>query len=89
LPGAARGYDSRNAHVLRTLGGNGIVDAPRKTYRLWDPDAYRQQARSPHDQLPEGDLVFFFLDLIGQLDLTALYAPYEDQRRGARPSTPG
>src|SRR5437588_9885358 len=65
-----------------------IVDAPRKTYRPWDPDAYRQQAHSPHSKLPQDDLVFFLLDVVPQLDLGALYAPYEDQLRGAPPFDP-
>jgi transposase len=64
------------------------VEAPRKTYRPWDPDAYRQQAYSPHSQLPEDDLVFFFLDVIPQLDLRSIYARYEDQLRGAPPFDP-
>jgi transposase len=64
------------------------VDAPRKTYRPWDPDCYRQQAHSPLSKLPEGDLVFFFLDVLPQLDLGAIYAPYEDQLRGAPPFDP-
>jgi transposase len=64
------------------------VDTPRKTYRPWNPDAYRQQAHSPHSKLPEGDLVFFFLDVLPQLDLSAVYAPYEDQLRGAPPFDP-
>jgi transposase len=64
------------------------VDAPRKTYRPWDPDGYRQQAHSPLSKLPEGDLVFFFLDVLPQLDLGAIYAPYEDQLRGAPPFDP-
>jgi transposase len=65
-----------------------IVDAPRKTYRPWDPDSYRQQAHSPDTKLPQGDLAFFFLDLIPQLDLRAIYARYEDQLRGAPPFDP-
>src|SRR3954452_25123093 len=64
------------------------VDAPRKTYRAWDPDYYRQQAHSPASKLPEGDLVFFLLDVIGQLDLAAIYAGYEDQLKGAPPVVP-
>jgi transposase len=64
------------------------MNEPRKTYRPWDPDAYRQQAHSPHGQLPEGDLVFFLLDLVPHLDLGAIYAPYEDQLRGAPPFDP-
>jgi transposase len=64
------------------------VNAPRKTYRPWDPDAYRCQAHSPLSKLPEGDLVFFLLDLVPQLDLKDIYAPYEDEARGAPPYDP-
>ena len=64
------------------------MDAPRKTYRPWDPDFYRHQAHSPASQLPEGDLVFFLLDVVPQLDLSAIYAVYEDQLRGAPPFDP-
>lgn len=64
------------------------VDAPRKTYRPWNPDSYRQQAHSPQSQLPQGDLVFFFLDVVPHLNLSALYAPYEQQLRGAPPFDP-
>lgn len=64
------------------------MDTPRKTYRPWNPDDYCQQAHSPHSKLPEGDLVFFFLDVLPQLDLGAVYAPYEDQLRGAPPFDP-
>src|SRR5215207_11020956 len=65
-----------------------IVDAPRKTYRPWDPDFYRQQAHSPQSKLPQGDLVFFLLDVVDHLDKSAIYAPYEDQLRGAPPFDP-
>lgn len=64
------------------------MEAPRKTYRPWYPDSYRQQAHSPASKLPPGDLVFFFLDVIAALDLSALYAPYEAQLRGAPPFDP-
>ena len=64
------------------------MDTPRKTYRPWNPDAYRQQAHAPLDKLPEGDLVFFLLDVVPQLDLSKLYAPYEDETRGAPPFDP-
>jgi transposase len=65
-----------------------IVQTPRKTYRPWEPDLYRLQPYSPLVQLPEGDLVFFLLDVVPQLDLSAVYAPYEDQLRGAPPFDP-
>jgi transposase len=64
------------------------METPRKTYRPWNPDDYRQQAHSPAAKLPEGDLVFFLLDVIGQLDLGAIYAVYEDQLKGAPPFDP-
>ena len=64
------------------------MDAPRKTYRSWDPDFYRQQAHSPDSKLPQGDLVFFLLDVIALLDLSVVYAPYEKQLRGAPPFDP-
>ena len=64
------------------------MQTPRKTYRPWEPDLYRLQPYSPLTQLPEGDLVFFLLDVVPQLDLSAVYAPYEDQLRGAPPFDP-
>ncbi len=41
-----------------------------KRYRSWDPQAYALLNYSPAQQLPEGDLVFFLIDLIPQLDLS-------------------
>lgn len=61
---------------------------PRKTYRSWDPDFYRTQAHSPEDKLPPDDLVFFLLDVVEHLDLSAIYAPYERQLKGAPPFDP-
>ena len=57
----------------------------RKTYRSWDPEQGRRQAYTPQDVLPEGDLVFFLLDLIPQLDLSPFYEYYERELRGAPP----
>jgi transposase len=59
-----------------------------KTYRPWDPQRYQQEAHSPASQLPEGDLVFFLLDTVPRLDLHRLYAPYEQETRGAPPFDP-
>ena len=59
-----------------------------KTYRPWDPQRYQQEAHSPASKLPEGDLVFFLLDTVPQLDLHRLYAPYEQDTRGAPPFDP-
>jgi transposase len=59
-----------------------------KTYRPWDPQRYQQEAHSPASKLSEGDLVFFLLDTVPQLDLHRLYAPYEQETRGAPPFDP-
>jgi transposase len=65
------------------------MNDPRgKTYRPWNPEAYRQQAHTPAAKLPEDDLVFFLLDLVPQLDLSAVSAPYEEELRGAPPFDP-
>jgi transposase len=60
----------------------------RKTYRPWEPQRYRQEAHSPDAKLPEGDIVFFLLDTVSQLDLRRCYASYEDETRGAPPFDP-
>src|SRR5947209_10105491 len=60
----------------------------RKKYRPWNPASYRLLSFSPAERLPEGDLVFFLLDLVPQLDLEAFYASYEVETRGAPPFEP-
>jgi transposase len=59
-----------------------------KTYRPWEPQRYRRQAHSPATKLPEGDLVFFLLDVVPQWDLHRFYAPYEKETRGGPPFDP-
>jgi transposase len=65
-----------------------MSESQRKTYRPWEPQRYRQEAQSPDAKLPKGDVVFFLLDLVPQLDLRRFYAPYEDETRGAPPFDP-
>jgi len=65
-----------------------MVVQRRKRYRPWNPQAYARQAFSPADRLPEGDLVFFLLDVIGRLDLEPFYASYEVETRGQPPFDP-
>ena len=60
------------------------MDGRRKNYRAWDPQQNGHDAISPHQALPEGDLVFFLIDLIPQLDLAPFYAYYD--RRPPRPT---
>jgi transposase len=59
-----------------------------KTYRPGEPERYRQDTHSPAAKLPEGDLVFFLLDTVPQLELSRFYAPYAHDTRGAPPYDP-
>src|SRR5256885_9916786 len=65
-----------------------MSDQHGKTYRPWEPQRYRQEAHSPDAKLPESDLAFFLLDTVPRLDLRRVYAPYEDEARGAPPFDP-
>src|SRR5437660_8491427 len=66
-----------------------VMDDPAgKTYRPFEPARYAHQAYSPAYKLPEGDLVYFLLDLTPQLDLARFYRYYEDETRGAPPFDP-
>ena len=58
---------------------------PRKRFRQWSPNEYVHQPVTPAEMLPDDDLVFFLLDLVPQLDLSAMYAYYERETRGAPP----
>ena len=57
----------------------------RKNYRPWDPQQGSQQAVSPQDALPEDDLVFFLLDTVPGLDLSAFHLHYAGELRGQPP----
>jgi len=59
-----------------------------KTYRPWEPQRYQHEAHSPASKLPEGDLVFFLLDVVPKLELCRFYAPYEQELRGGPPFDP-
>jgi len=65
-----------------------MASVRRKKYRRWEPQAYAQRAYTPGDRLPEGDLVFFLLDVVPTLDLDPFYASYEVETRGAPPFDP-
>src|SRR5205807_1767997 len=68
--------------------GADMASPRRKKYRPWRPEAYAQQPFTPAGRLPEGDLVFFLLDIVPQLDLDAFYASYEVETRGQPPFDP-
>jgi transposase len=59
-----------------------------KTYRDWSTDQSYLFPPSPHDWLPEGDLVYFLLDTVATLDLTPILAHYERELRGQPPFHP-
>jgi transposase len=59
-----------------------------KTYRDWSTDQNYLFPPSPHDWLPEGDLVYFLLDTVATLDLTPIFAHYERELRGQPPFHP-
>src|SRR4028118_487701 len=59
-----------------------------KTYPRWPPPQVHLFPPSPQDWLPEGDLVYFLLDTVATLDLTAIFAHYERELRGQPPFHP-
>jgi transposase len=59
-----------------------------KTYRDWSNDQPYLFPPSPHDWLPEGDLVYFLLDTVATLDLKPIFAHYERELRGQPPFHP-
>jgi transposase len=59
-----------------------------KTYRDWSNDQSYLFPPSPHDWLPEGDLVYFLLDTVATLDLSLIFAHYERELRGQPPFHP-
>ena len=59
-----------------------------KTYREWSPDQAYLFPPSPHDWLPEDDLVYFLLDTVATLDLAPFFSHYERELRGQPPFHP-
>lgn len=62
-----------------------------KTTSRFQPYSPDQLFLLPPDMkqwLPEDDLVYFVMDLVKQLDLGAIYRPYEAERRGQPPYNP-
>jgi transposase len=53
-----------------------------KTFRAYDPDQVLLMAPVLQEWIPEGDLAHFVSDLVetGALDLSAIYAAYEEER---------
>src|SRR5450432_2915154 len=62
-----------------------MMENRRKNYRPWDTQQSIQQAISPREALPEDDLVFFLLDTVPELDLSAFHQHYAGELRGQPP----
>ena len=62
---------------------------PRKQYRTWNPDQAFLVPPSLRDWLPEDHPVYFMLDLLEELDVSAIERKYEAKDpRGTRPYAP-
>jgi len=53
-----------------------------KTYRLWNPNQNWLLPLSAQDWLPENDLVYFLLDVVNELDISAITQKYQQEERG-------
>lgn len=65
------------------VGGERLAPAgEQKTFRPYDPDQVLLLAPVLQEWIPEGDLAHFVSDLVesGTLDLSAVYAGYEEER---------
>jgi transposase len=70
-----------DVEVKASIEGRVPVGA-EKTFRSYDPDQVLLMAPVLAEWVPEGDLAHFVSDLVetGALDLSAIYASYEDER---------
>jgi transposase len=59
-----------------------------KTYRPWNPNQQWLLPPSLQDWLPENDLVYFILDTVNELDISAITQKYEREKRGFPPYHP-
>jgi transposase len=59
-----------------------------KKYRPWNPNQQWLLPPSVQEWLPENDLVYFILDTVGELDVSAITTKYEQEERGHPPYHP-
>ena len=59
-----------------------------KKFKECDRDQMFLLPPSLHDWLPEGHLVYFIIDVVGQLDVSKIYASYGGDGRGQPPYDP-
>jgi hypothetical protein len=61
-----------------------------KSYRPYAPDQTYLLPPSPSDWLPAGHLAYFILDVVAELDLSAIERSLQAKdHRGERPYSPG
>ena len=60
----------------------------KSRFKPYSPDQQFLFPQDPKQWLPEDDLVYFVMDVVKQLDLRAIYRPYEIERRGQPPYNP-
>ena len=81
----ATAVQERLVEVAADEGGEPVVRRPvgeEKSFRPYDPDQVLLLAPVLSEWVPEGDLAHFVSDLVesGALDLSAIYACYEEER---------
>jgi transposase len=59
-----------------------------KTYRPYQPNQPRLLPMSLQDYLPNGDVAYFVPEVVAELDVSAILAPYEREARGYPPYHP-
>lgn len=59
-----------------------------KTYRAWNPNQQYLLPPSVQDWLPEKDLVYFIVETLSELDISAITEKYEQEKRGYPPYQP-
>lgn len=59
-----------------------------KTYRFYDQKQSLLLPLNINEWLPQGHLARFISDVVDELDLTPIYAYYEQEERGAPPYDP-
>jgi transposase len=61
----------------------------KKQYQIWNPSQSFLLPPSPMEWLPEGHVVYFVLDIVEQLDLSAIEGAIQDKdHRGTHPYAP-
>src|SRR5438876_1569302 len=67
---------------VETPGEGRVSAGAQKAFRSYDPDQVLLMAPVLQEWVPDGDLAHFVSDLVetGALDLSAIYASYEDER---------